>query len=106
MLVYFIGQLLVLALTRYREYGADRTGSYLCGKPNDLASALEKISGTISRIPSQDLRKVKTASAFMIIPALSGDDVAKLFSTHPPVQDRVRKLRKLRQEMNNISSNG
>ena len=42
----------------------------------------------------------------MIIPALSGDDVAKLFSTHPPVQDRVRKLRKLRQEMNNISSNG
>ena len=66
----------------------------------------QKISGTISRIPSQDLRKVKTASAFMIIPALSGDDVAKLFSTHPPVQDRVRKLRKLRQEMNNISSNG
>ncbi|MBM32146.1 MAG: zinc metalloprotease HtpX [Chloroflexi bacterium] len=104
MLVYFIGQLLVLALTRYREYGADRTGSFLSGKPDELASALEKISGTISKIPTQDLRTVKTASAFMIIPALSGDDVAKLLSTHPPVQDRVRKLRKMRQEMNNIFS--
>ena len=105
MIVYFIGQLLVLSLTRYREYGADHTGSLLCGKPEDLASALEKISGTISKIPTQDLRQVKTASAFMIIPALSGNDVAKLLSTHPPVQDRVRKLRKLKQEMNRISSN-
>ena len=71
--MYFIGQLLVLSLTRYREYGADHTGSLLCGKPEDLASALEKISGTISKIPTQDLRQVKTASAFMIIPALSGN---------------------------------
>lgn len=104
MIVYFLGQLLVLALTRYREYGADHTGSLLCGRPDNLASALEKISASISKIPSQDLRKVKTASAFMIIPALSGNDVAKLLSTHPPIQDRVRRLRKLRGQMNKIPS--
>jgi len=94
--VYFIGQLLVLALTRYREYGADHTGSEITGDPGALASALEKISGSMARIPDQDLRRLQTANAFLIVPlALRGEGMANLFSTHPPVQERIRRLREL-----------
>ena len=95
-LVYFAGQLLVLALTRYREYGADHSGAEISGDPGALANALEKISGSMARIPDEDLRKLQTASAFMIIPAaLKGEGAMNLFSTHPPVEDRVRRLREL-----------
>ena len=95
-LVYFLGQLLVLALTRYREYGADHSGAEISGDPGALANALEKISGSMARIPDEDLRKLQTASAFMIIPAaLKGESAMNLFSTHPPVEDRVRRLREL-----------
>ena len=89
-LVYFLGQLLVLALTRYREYGADHSGAEISGDPGALANALEKISGSMARIPDEDLRKLQTASAFMIIPAaLKGESAMNLFSTHPPVEDRI-----------------
>ena len=95
-LVYFAGQLLVLALTRYREYGADHSGAEISGDPGALANALEKISGSMARIPDEDLRKLQTASAFMIIPAaLKGESAMNLFSTHPPVEDRVKRLREL-----------
>ena len=95
-LVYFLGQLLVLALTRYREYGADHSGAEISGDPGALANALEKISGSMARIPDEDLRKLQTASAFMIIPAaLKGESAMNLFSTHPPVEDRIRRLREL-----------
>ena len=97
--VYFVGQLLVLALTRYREYGADHGGAVISGDPSSLASALEKISGSLARIPEKDLRKVQTANAFMIIPALRGHGTANLFSTHPPVADRVRRLRDMEQQI-------
>jgi heat shock protein HtpX len=94
--VYFVGQLLVLALTRYREYGADHSGAEISGDPGALATALEKISGSMARIPAEDLRKLQTASAFLLIPAqLKSDDVVHLFSTHPPVEDRIRRLREL-----------
>ena len=95
-LVYFLGQLLVLALTRYREYGADHSGAEISGDPGALANALEKISGSMARIPDEDLRKLQTASAFMIIPAaLKGESAMNLFSTHPPVEDRIKRLREL-----------
>ncbi len=95
-LVYFLGQLLVLARTRYREYGADHSGAEISGDPGALANALEKISGSMARIPDEDLRKLQTASAFMIIPAaLKGESAMNLFSTHPPVEDRIRRLREL-----------
>jgi heat shock protein HtpX len=94
--VYFIGQLLVLALTRYREYGADHTGSEISGDPGALASALEKISGSMALIPDQDLRRLQTANAFLIVPlALKGQGMSNLFSTHPPVEERIRRLREL-----------
>jgi|TARA_B110000438_G_scaffold23611_2_gene21672 heat shock protein HtpX len=99
-IVYFIGQLLVLALTRYREYGADHTGAEISGDPGALADALEKISGTVNKIPDKDLRKLQTANAFLIIPAaLKGEGSMNLFSTHPPLQERVKRLRELEQRM-------
>jgi len=98
--VYFIGQLLVLALTRYREYGADHTGAEISGDPGVLADALEKISGTVANIPDKDLRKLQTANAFLIIPAaLKGEGSMNLFSTHPPLQERIKRLRELEQRM-------
>lgn len=98
--VYFIGQLLVLALTRYREYGADHTGAEISGDPGALADALEKISGTVNQIPDKDLRKLQTANAFLIIPAaLKGEGSMNLFSTHPPLQERIKRLRELEQRM-------
>ncbi|MBO05238.1 MAG: zinc metalloprotease HtpX [Chloroflexi bacterium] len=99
-IVYFIGQLLVLALTRYREYGADHTGAEISGDPGGLADALEKISGTVNTIPDKDLRKLQTANAFLIIPAaLKGEGSMNLFSTHPPLEERVKRLRELEQRM-------
>lgn len=99
-IVYFIGQLLVLALTRYREYGADHTGAEISGDPGALADALEKISGTVANIPDKDLRKLQTANAFLIIPAaLKGQGSMHLFSTHPPLEERIRRLRELEQRM-------
>ena len=100
MVVYFVGQILVLSLTRYREYGADHTGSEISGDPGALADALGKISGTIAQIPDQDLRKLQTANAFLIIPAsLKNSGSANLFSTHPPVEERIKKLRELEHRM-------
>lgn len=98
-LVYFIGSILMKSLSRYREYGADHGGAELTGDPGALASALEKISGSLARIPSDDLRKLSTANAFMIIPALRGDKMGKLLSTHPAVEDRVARLRAMEREM-------
>ena len=84
--------LIIRAISRYREYVADRDGALITGKPSKLASALLKISGTMKRIPTRDLREVEGMNAFFIIPALSGDALTNLFSTHPPVDQRVKKL--------------
>ena len=79
--VYFLAQLLVMALSRYREYAADRGGAIVTGAPMQLASALAKISNDMYRIPDEDLRDVRHANAFMFAPALSGNDIARLFSS-------------------------
>ena len=97
-LVYFIGKLLVLALTRYREYGADHTGAEISGDPGGLADALEKISMGMDYIPEDDLRRLQTAQAFLIAPAIRGL-AANMFSTHPPIEERVARLRELEAEM-------
>jgi heat shock protein HtpX len=97
--VYFVATLLILALSRYREYSADRGGAILTGAPSRLASALMKISGAIARIPTEDLRKVETANAFFIVSALKGESIAGLFASHPPVEKRIERLRLLEREM-------
>lgn len=98
-LVYFVATLLILALSRYREYAADRGGAILTGAPGRLASALMKISGTIARIPTEDLRKVGTANAFFIVSALKGESLAGLFASHPPMEKRIARLRLLEREL-------
>lgn len=98
-LVYFVATLLILALSRYREYAADHGGAHLTGAPSKLASALQKISGVIARIPTEDLRKVETANAFFIVSALKGESLAGLFASHPPMNKRVARLNALAAEL-------
>ena len=99
--IYFISQLLTMALSRYRELAADRDGALITGNPMALASALQKISGEITKIPERDLRQVEHANAFFIIQALQGKSMAKLLSSHPQTEERVRRLRNINKNMTN-----
>lgn len=91
--------LIIRAISRYREYVADRDGALITGKPSKLASALLKISGTMKRIPTRDLREIEGMNAFFIIPAVSGDALTSLFSTHPSVDQRVKRLMEMEAAM-------
>ena len=98
-LVWLISFLLIRALSRYREFSADRGAAVITGQPSHLASALYKISGIMPRIPTDDLRKVEGMNAFFIIPALSGSSIMNLFSTHPSVEKRIAALEQLERDM-------
>jgi heat shock protein HtpX len=98
-LVYAISYFLIRALSRYREYAADRGSAILTGAPSQLMSALTKISGVMGRIPQKDLREAQGMNAFFIIPALSGESMMELFSTHPSLKRRLAHLQKIEQEM-------
>jgi heat shock protein HtpX len=87
------------ALSRYREFAADRGAAVLTGRPSALASALLKISGQMKRIPSPDLRSAQEMNAFFIIPAAAKNSMASLFSTHPPVEQRIARLQRLEQQL-------
>jgi heat shock protein HtpX len=89
---WLISFLIIRAISRYREYTADRGSAQMTGKPAKLASALMKISGTMKQVPNRDLRQVEGYNAFFIIPAISGSTFTNLFSTHPPVEKRIQKL--------------
>ncbi len=97
--VYFLSQLLIMALSRYREFAADRGSAIVTGAPMQLASALSKISNEMYRIPEKDMRQVEHANAFFIIPALKSDGVASLFSSHPKVDKRIERLQMMQREM-------
>src|ERR687887_2882747 len=92
MLTWVISFLIIRAISRYREFAADRGSAQMTGKPAKLANALMKISGDMQRMPTKDLRQVEGLNAFFIIPALSGSTLVNLFSTHPPVKKRIQKL--------------
>ncbi len=96
--IYFLSQVLILALSRYREYAADRGGAILTGAPMQLASALGKISNDMYRIPEKDLRQVEHANAFFIVNALKKNGPASLLSSHPRVEDRIERLRDMERE--------
>ena len=103
-IVYAISFLLTMALSRYRELAADRSGAILIGRPSLLASALVKVTGEMSRIPTRDLRSAEHFNAFYFSPALSkGTSLSSLFSTHPPLQKRLDQLAKLEAELNEAS---
>lgn len=97
---WVVSFLIIRAISRYREFSADRGGAIMTGKPDKLASALVKISGKIKVIPPKDLENVQKLNAFFIIPALSGSSIANLFSTHPPVEKRVQKLMEMKSGVN------
>ena len=99
-LIYVVAYLLTMALSRYRELAADRSGAILIGKPSVLASALVHITGDMGRIPRTDLRKAETMNAFFFVPALAGGTAASLFSTHPSLEKRLDALNKLERELN------
>lgn len=92
---WVVSFLIIRAISRYREYSADRGGAIMTGRPDKLADALMKISGKMNKIPASELQKVQKMNAFFIIPALSGSSIANLFSTHPPVEKRVQKLKEM-----------
>jgi heat shock protein HtpX len=92
-LVYAVSFLLTRTLSRYRELSADRSGAILTGRPSALASALQKVSGPSARIPTNDLRTAEAFNAFFFTPALHpGFSISSLFSTHPPLEVRLRQL--------------
>lgn len=97
--VWIVSYLLIQALSRYREFAADRGSAIITGNPSHLVSALMAISGMMERVPSQDLREVEGMNAFFIIPAISGKSVMNLFSTHPPIEARIRALEEMERRM-------
>lgn len=98
-LVWLLSFLLIRALSRYREYVADRGAALITGAPSQLASALSKISNTMQRIPDRDLREVEEMNALFIIPAIRRGSLLGLFATHPPVEERIARLMRMAAEM-------
>jgi heat shock protein HtpX len=96
---YFLSQILILAISRYREFAADRGSALITGAPENLMSALQKISSEIFRIPQQDLREVESMNAFFIIPASVKGSIHGLFLTHPPLEKRLAALAEIAREM-------
>lgn len=98
---YVVSFILIRALSRYRELAADRGSALITGAPEHLATALMRISGTIqnSRIPDKDFRQAQSVNALFIVPALKGDGLATLFSTHPSLEKRLAQLQEMQQQM-------
>jgi heat shock protein HtpX len=98
-LVYAISFLLLQALSRYREFAADRGSAVITGRPSALASALMKISGTMDRIPQRDLRSAEGMAAFYIFPPKAKSAISTLFATHPPLEKRLAALNRLEAQL-------
>jgi heat shock protein HtpX len=97
--VYAVSTLLILALSRYREFAADRGSALITKNPKALIAALSKISGRMDAVPPEAKAKVEAANAFFIIPALSGRSFMELLSTHPPLEKRIANLEKIEAEI-------
>jgi heat shock protein HtpX len=110
--VYAISFLLIRVLSRYRELAADRSGALLTGQPSALASALQKVSNGMSRIPTQDLRTAEPMNAFYFAPAMrlqrgggrgeGGGSLSAIFSTHPSLEKRIEQLAKIQAQLNDV----
>ena len=97
--VYIISFFLMQALSRYREFAADRGSALITGRPSALASALMKISSGMERIPQQDLRASSELSAFYIFPPGVKGSISGLFATHPPMEKRIAALQRLEAQL-------
>ena len=103
-LVWVISFFLMQALSRYREFAADRGAAVITGRPSALASALLKISGINERIPQSDLRAHAEMNAFYIVPVRVKESVFNLFSTHPPMEQRIAALSRLEAQLQGTST--
>jgi heat shock protein HtpX len=89
--------LIQLAVSRSREYGADESGARLVGYPDGLARALAKLKGASERIPMHNVEPA-TAHMFIVNP-LSGQALGRLFSTHPPLEERIARLMAMKSQL-------
>ena len=97
--VYVISFILLQALSRYREFAADRGAAVITGRPSALASALMRIGGMMERIPASDMRAHSELNAFYIFPAGAKRSLFNLFSTHPPMEKRIAALQRLEAQL-------
>jgi heat shock protein HtpX len=97
--VYIVSFFLMLALSRYREFAADRGAALITGRPSALASALVRISGQMQRVPEQDLRAASELNAFFIVPASVKSGLQNIFATHPPMEKRIERLQALETQL-------
>lgn len=103
-IVYAFATLLVMSISRYREFVADRGAALLTGAPEELMSALQKIADEVPLIPNDDLRQAATMNAFFVLPATAGSgafevDPLRIFPTHPPLSRRLERLDELAREL-------
>jgi heat shock protein HtpX len=97
--VYIVSFFLMLALSRYREFGADRGAALITGRPSALSSALMRISGAMQRVPDQDLRAVGKMNAFFIVPTSVKKSIGTLFMSHPPMEKRIEALQRIEAQL-------
>ena len=97
--VYAISFILIRTISRYREYAADRGSAIITGAPENLMSALQKISSGITQIPQQDLREVQGMNAFFIIPTNWKTNMSEWMMDHPPLEKRLAALSEIAREM-------
>jgi heat shock protein HtpX len=99
MVVYAISFVLIRTISRYREYAADRGSALITGAPENLMSALQKISSGITQIPQQDLREVQGMNAFFIIPTNWKANLSEWMMDHPPLEKRLAALAEIARDM-------
>ena len=99
MLTYVISYVLILMISRYREYAADRGAAIITGAPENLMSALQRIASNMTQIPQRDLRELQGMNAFFIVPTNVRSSFAELFMTHPPLEKRLARLAEIAREM-------
>jgi len=97
--VYIVSFFLMLALSRYREFAADRGAALITGRPSALASALMKLSSEMQRVPDQDLRQAERMNAFFIVPTSVKSSIHTLFATHPPMEKRIAALQRIEAQL-------
>ena len=97
--VYAISFILIRTISRYREYAADRGSAIMTGAPENLMSALQKISSGITQIPQQDLRAVQGMNAFFIVPTNWKSNMSEWMMDHPPLEKRLAALAEIAREM-------
>src|SRR3954449_6855397 len=97
--VYIVSFFLMLALSRYREFSADRGAALITGRPSALSAALMKLSGAMQKVPDQDLRQAERMNAFFIVPTSVKSSVHPLFMTPPPMEKRIEALQRMESQL-------